>query len=112
MNNRNLERNREILEALDDVLDWYRRQSLFDAYRDELCAMTVENVLLAASVRVARVDPKSPLLREFADYTAKTFPDWKHNPYRKRLTRAKRLALALVEHRRYRILKQLFAMKG
>lgn len=112
MNNRNLDRNREILEALDDVLDWYRRQNLFDAYRDELCAMTVENVLLAASVRVARVDPKSPLLREFADYTAKTFPDWKHNLYRKRLTRAKRLALALVEHRRYRILKQLFAMKG
>jgi glycosyltransferase involved in cell wall biosynthesis len=112
MNNRNLDRNREILEALDDVLNWYRRQNLFDAYRDELCAMTVENVLLAASVRVARVDPKSPLLREFADYTAKTFPDWKQNPYRKRLTRAKRLALALVEHRRYRILKQLFAMKG
>lgn len=112
MNNRNLDRNREILEALDDILDWYRRQNLFDAYRDELCAMTVENVLLAASVRVARVDPKSPLLREFADYTAKTFPDWKQNPYRKRLTRAKRLALALVEHRRYRILKQLFAMKG
>ena len=112
MNNRNLDRNREILEALDDVLDWYRRQNLFDAYRDELCAMTVENVLLAASVRVARVDPKSPLLREFADYTAKTFPDWKHNPYRMRLTRAKRLALALVEHRQYRFLKQLFAMKG
>ena len=57
MNNRNLDRNREILEALDDVLNWYRRQNLFDAYRDELCAMTVENVLLAASVRVARVDP-------------------------------------------------------
>ena len=112
MNNRNLKRNREILEAMDDILDWYRQEGLLDAYRDELCAMTVENVLLAASVRVARVDPKSPLLREFADYTAKTFPDWKHNPYRKRLTRAKRLALALVEHRRYRILKQLFAMKG
>ena len=112
MNNRNLERNREILEAMDDVLDWYRHENLFDAYRDELCAMTVENVLLAASVRVARVDPKSPLLGEFADYTAKSFPDWKQNPYRKRLTRAKRLALALVEHRRYRLLKQLFAMKG
>ncbi len=112
MNNRNLDRNREILEALDDVLDWYRHENLFDAYRDELCAMTVENVLLAASVRVARVDPKSPLLGEFADYTAKSFPDWKQNPYRKRLTRAKRLALALVEHRRYRLLKQLFAMKG
>lgn len=75
MNNRNRDRNREILEALDDVLNWYRRQNFFDAYRDELCAMTVESVLLAASVRVARVDPKSPLLREFADYTAKTFPD-------------------------------------
>ena len=112
MNNQNLKRNREILEAMDDILDWYRQEGLLDAYRDELCAMTVENVLLAASVRVARVDPKSPLLLEFADYTAKAFPDWKQNPYRKRLTRAKRLALVMVEHRQYWLLKQLFAMKG
>lgn len=112
MNAKNLERNREILEAMDDVLDWYRRENLFEDYRDELCAMTVENVLLAASVRVARADPKSPLLREFADYTAKAFPDWKLNPCRKRLSRSKRLALALVEHRQYWLLKQLFALKG
>jgi hypothetical protein len=74
--------------------------------------MTVENVLLAASVRVARVDTKSVLLAEFADYTAKAFPDWKQNPYRGRLTRAKRLALTLVEHRHFWLLKKLFAMKG
>ena len=62
-----------------------------------------------------RLEFLQPYTRETlnaGDYTAKTFPGWKHNPYRKRLTRAKRLALALVEHRRYRILKQLFAMKG
>lgn len=112
MNAKNLERNREILEAMVDILDWYRRENLFENYRDELCAMTVENVLLAASVRVARADPKSPLLREFADYTAKAFPDWKQNPCRKRLSGSKRLALALVEHRQYWLLKQLFALKG
>ena len=112
MSNRNLERNREILDAMDDILDWYHRENLFETYHDELCAMTVENVLLAASVRVARVDTKSGLLAEFADYTAKAFPDWKQNPYRGRLTRAKRLALTLVEHRHFWLLTKLFAMKG
>ena len=112
MSNKNLERNREILDAMDDILAWYRRENLFDAYRDELCAMTVENVLLAASVRVARVDTKSELLKVFADYTAKAFPDWKKNPYRRRLTRAKRLALTLVERRQFWLLKKLFAWKG
>ena len=112
MNAKNLERNREILEAMDDILDWYQREDLFEDYRDELCAMTVENVLLAAAVRVARADPKSPILAEFAAYTSKAFPDWKQNPYRKRLTRAKRLALNLVEHRQYWLVKKLFALKG
>lgn len=112
MNNKNVARNREILEALDDVLNWYRANGLFDRYRNELRALTVQHVLLAGSVRVARIDPKSELLNEFYAYTEKAFPDWKQDPYRKQLPRLKRLALFLVEHRRYRLIRRLFALKG
>ena len=112
MNNKNLERNREILSAFDDILGWYRREGLAEEYRQELCALTVQHVLLAASVRIARIDPKSPLLRTMREYTDKAFPDWTGNPYLKKLPKLKALALYLVRARQYRVLSLLLKLKG
>ncbi len=112
MNSAKLSRNREILDAMDDILSWYRAEGLYDQYEAELCALTVQHVLLAASVRVARADPASPLLAEFAAYTQEHFPRWRENRYLPRLPRLKRLALKLVEGRHYRLLRLLFRLKG
>lgn len=112
MSNQNLDRNREILDAFDDILDWYRRKGLFERYRRELCELTVEHVLLAASVRVARADPKHPLLKEFRRYTDSAFPDWTGEPYLKRLSGPKTLALTLIRGGHYRLLSLLFRLKG
>lgn len=112
MSNQNLDRNREILEAFDDLLGWYRARDLAEEYRNELCALTVEHVLLAASVRVARADVKHPLLKDFRDYTDAAFPEWPANPYLKTLPKAKALALRLVRGRHYGLLALLFRLKG
>lgn len=111
MNSRNIARNGEILDAAEDLLTWYRKEGLFEAYETELCALTVEHVLLSASVRVARADAKHPLLAKFSEFTRENFPDYRKNPYRARLSRAKRLALFLMEHRKYRTLRLLFRLK-
>lgn len=112
MNNSKLDRNREILEALDDIRSWFDRNRLTESYQAELEALTVQHVLLAASVRVARADPKHPLLAAFRDYTEQAYPNWRNNPYNRKLPKAKRLALHLIAHRRYRLLQLLFRMKG
>ena len=112
MNSSELPKNRDIVPAFTDILDWYEKEGLTKTYYDELCALTVQHVLLAASVRVARIDPSSDLLEEFASFTAERFPDWKQNPYTKTLPPRKRLALWLVEHRRYRLIRTLFNLKG
>ncbi len=107
-----LNRNREIMDALEDDYAWYREHGLFETYHTEMEALAVQHVLLVASVRVARQDPKHPLLREFRTYVQTNFPNWKKNPYIRELPPAKRLALALVTHRRYRLLKTAFRVKG
>ena len=112
MNSSQLPRNRDILPAFSDILDWFRAQGLFERYYNELGALTIQHVFLAASVRVARIDPKSEILKELADYTKASFPDWKKNPYNKELSGLKRLALWLVDHRRYRLIRTLFNLKG
>ena len=112
MNSSKLDRNREILEALDDIRNWFAEKGLAERYHDELEALTVQHVLLAASVRVARVDPKHPLLREFRTYTDQAYPNWRANPYQRSLPKGKRLALSLIGSRRYGLVQMLFKMKG
>ena len=112
MRSSNIERNREILLAFDDVLGWFREQGLLQAYRKELCRLAVDHVLLAATVRVARLDPKSHLLHEFTDYMQKNFPDYEQNPYISELPRLHKWLLKLIRKRRYRLIRFLFWLKG
>lgn len=112
MNSSQLPRNRDILPAFTDILDWFEAEGLTRTYYDELCALTVQHVLLAASVRVARIDPKNELLGELRAFTEKRFPDWKNNPYSRTLPRLKRLALFLVSRKRFRLVRFLFNLKG
>ena len=112
MNSTNLPRNREIMEAMDDITDWYKSHNLFQTYQSELEALTIQHIALAASVRVARADPGNALLKEFYDYIERSFPNWRKNPYNKSLSKPKRVALFLVAHRQYRLLHMLFRMRG
>ena len=111
MRSSNVGRNREILEAFDDVLAWFREHGLFETYRQELCRLAVDHILLAATVRVARMDPHSALLGEFAGYMDANFPDYRRNPYLKQLPRKHKLVLRLVEGKHFSLLRLLFRLK-
>ncbi len=109
--NTNLVRNREIIDAFEDLLGWYRAHGLFDQYRPQLERLCIDHLYLAASVRVLRVDPTHPLLKEFRDYLKTNFPNYQKNPLLKELPRSKRLAYTLLEGKHYRLLKLLFSLK-
>lgn len=110
MHSSNLDRNREIIDAFEDLLGWYREQGLFEQYRTELCRLCIEHVYLAASVRVLRGDVKHPLLKELASYLRQEFPQ-----YRKEdlsfLPGSRRLIFNLLEKRMYWVIRLLFSIK-
>ncbi|MCI6729167.1 MAG: glycosyltransferase family 2 protein [Candidatus Faecousia sp.] len=108
MHSSSLERNREIIVAFDDIVDWFTKNGLLNSYRDLLCRLAIDHLLLAASVRVAKIDPRSLLLLEFSSYMNEHFPDYRKNPYLSSLSKPKRLALFLVDHHQYRLLQFLF----
>lgn len=111
MRSENVERNRDMLLAFEDILTWYREQGLLEQYDRELCCLAAEHLLLAASVRVARADPEAILLREFLRFMEEHFPKYRENLYVKDMSRRKRLALWLVEHQHYKTLRLLFTLK-
>lgn len=112
MKNTNIGRNREILDALNDLFTWFRQQDLFDLYRDELRHLAVYHCYLVASVRVIRIDRKNPLLREFSAFLSEIFPEYRQDPYLSRLTGNERLLLLLLEHKWYFLIELIFRIKG
>ena len=109
--NTNTARNAELFTAFDNLLDWYRENGLFERYYNELSRLAVDHVLLAASVRVLRVDPESELLGRFQDYVQTQFPDYLDNPLLAQLSRSHKLILRLLRQRKYRTVRALFAAK-
>ncbi len=111
MHSAKLERNREIIDAFDDLLIWYKQNGFFEQYKDELCKLCIEHIFLAAQVRVLRADTKHPLLKELRSYVEKQFPQYAKNPYIFSFPRAKRLAYLLLRLKQYKLLQILFNMR-
>ena len=107
----NVERNREILDAFDDILAWFEERGLLDRYRSELTRLAVDHIVLAASVRVARLDPKHPLLTEISAYMEKNFPSYRTNFYIAELSKLHKLLFTLVKGRHYRTIQLMFRLK-
>lgn len=112
MNTADPGRNRSMLTAFTDLTDWYESRGLRETYEPQLCALAIEHLLMATTVRVAKVAPGDPLLTEIRAFMDTRFPDWPENPSIAGMSRAKRLALFLIEHRWFRLLGRLFRMKG
>ena len=112
MNQASESRNRHMLDAFEDIADWFSGRGILDTYRPQLTDLTVEHLLMATTVRVAKANPTSPFLAEIRQFTDAHYPAWKTCDYVKNLTGSKKLALFLVEHRFYRVLQLLFRLKG
>ena len=112
MNSAGLDRNREILDAFDDILNWFESNGLAERYRGELTRLAVDHVLLAATVRVARVDPKHHLLKEFTAYMNEYFAGWNTDPHLAQLPALHKLLLKLIAMKRYGLIRLLFRLKG
>ncbi len=111
-NNRQADRNREILDAFEDILSYFREAGKFEEYEKELCYLTVFHVYLTACVRVLRIDRRHPLLSELREYLCREFPNWKENPYLPRLGKRRKLILWLLERKQYGLIALLFRLKG
>lgn len=109
--NKNVEKNHQILEAMEDLISYFKANNLFESYRDELCQLVIDHVLIAATIRVVRCDRNHPLIAEFRSYVESTFPDYRANPYLPSLPASKRLAYRLVVRKQYKLLAMLFSWK-
>lgn len=111
MRNRNLDRNGEILAAMDDILGWFRERGLYEEYEEELCFLTFSH-LYQAAVRVVREDWKHPLLPRLHQYLREHFPRYRENKYLQPLPKKQKLIAFLLERKWYFAASLIFKAKS
>ncbi len=111
MRSRDAERDRDVIAAMEGLVDWYRQAGLYPRYQTELEALAVQHALLTASVRASRADPSSPVLPALLAYVDGAFPAWRDNPYVKEYPFKHKLLLQLIQNRQYRLIRLLFRLK-
>lgn len=112
MQNSNVERNVEIIEALQDLLSYFKEQGKFEEFRNELEFLCIDHILVSASVRVIKIDKKSPLLGQFRDFLETNFPAFRENPYLYTLSRNRRIVYRLLLKKRYGLVGLIFSVKS
>lgn len=111
LHNPNLRRNLEILDAMDDLMDYFGRHGLVNHYGTWLEGLAVENMILA-SQRVLMRDPEADFLPEFIRYLECRFPGYEHGEKIFHLGRKKRMVLWLLRKRQYRLLRWIFQLRS
>ena len=99
INSARLERNLEIIDAVDAIVAYYREQGQYESYKAELDYLVFYNQLLTASARVCLADPSSPVLDGLLEDFLRKLPDYRDNPYVRQLPLKHRLLSFLIVHR-------------
>ena len=97
-------RNLEILDAADDLLEFYQKEGYFEQYRDELEYSVFYNVLLTSTDRVNLIDPSSAVQEKLLEYTKSRFPDYEKNKYFVQMSKKYKLLHFLIKNKLYKAL--------
>lgn len=106
MHSTRVERNSEIMDALQDVLDYYKAHGYYEQYRPELEYLLIENAFVLASFRVLKQDIHHPLLKQLYDFLKANAPEYNKNPYLStRLSKKNQIIYHLLTKKKYGFLK-------
>ena len=81
-NNQN-ERNKEIFDVLEHVIEFYKENDLYEEYKDELEYIYIRYAFCSSLLRIVKIEDQN-IQQNLLDLTWEkvntTFPEWKKNP--------------------------------
>ena len=108
MNNSNIQRNLEILQAFDKIKE-------LSAYKDIQKFLAIDHIYISTIVRVLLADcnykNKKIIIKKILIYLRDNFGDLKKNKYLSLLSRNRRIIYTLLNLRLYKIVMLLFKIK-
>ena len=114
MNNSNVQRNLEILDAFDDILS-YIKHNKKEEYFDKVEFLAIDHIYISAIVRVLKAEADDKVKREtinkLIDYMNKKFPNYKNNKYINTLSKNRKIIYKLINIKMYGLINLIFKVK-
>lgn len=114
MNNSNVQRNLEILDAFDDILS-YIIHNKNEVYFNKIEFLAIDHIYISAIVRVLKADAdykvKRETIKKLIDYMKKNFPNYKNNKYINSLSKKRKIIYKLINMKMYGLINLIFKVK-
>ena len=75
MHNCNVEKNRDMLYSIQDILEYYKSKSMYEKYYEQLEFLVAFHIMTLCTLRVAGNNPQHPLLNDFFEFAHSCFPE-------------------------------------
>lgn len=111
MNNSNWQRQRDILDALKEIIQFYKEKGMINRVKDELEFLTLFHVYVLASTRLVIMNKKTEIIKEFRQFLIANFPNYKKNKYLDRMRKQDQLIYRLLNIHGEFLLVLLFKFK-
>lgn len=109
----NLEKNYEIVEAIDSLITYYKSHNKYERYKEEIEFMMLDNIMVSTFDRIiCSTDNIKNNLKRYWDFIDNNFPNYRVNKYIKTWDKKRKLIYFLNSHKLYFITKLIFKMKG
>ena len=114
MNNSNVQRNLEILDAFNDILS-YIQHNKKEEYFSKIEFLAIDHIYISAIVRVLKAEADDKVKREtinkLIDYMNKKFPNYNTNKYINTLSKNKKIIYKLINMKMYKLVDLIFKVK-
>lgn len=98
------ERNLEIIDAIDDVIAYYKSQGMDKEFKFELEYLAFQHQLIVSTTRVNQIDRHSSVQLRLKEDFFRKFPDYRKNPYIMHAPWKEKIILHLILRGRYALL--------
>lgn len=105
------ERNREIFEVLDGVIDDYKQKGIYEDYQTELEYVYSRYAFCSSFLRMGKIQDKNlreKLLKETWERVNNQFPNWKKNAILKKRRSGKNFYMRSINPFTYKLYAKLF----
>lgn len=104
-------RNVEIIDAIDELTDFYKQKNAYEKYYQELEFLAIDHVYISALVRTVRAKDNAQTQYIYQEFR-KRFSTYKKNKYLNCLERNKKIVFTLLNMKLYSVIRLIFEIKG
>ena len=114
MTSSTIQKNLDILSAFEDIIYYFKKENVYEIFKDELEYMAIDHLFIATSIRVIELSNFKELkenLKIFKNFMNYFFPNYMNNKYIRDLSRNKKIILKMLNYKQYRLLKLIVKIK-